>query len=125
MNTQAIESGWAAMDETAGIATSFHSPVQQATCIEFSVNGTDAAPEWYAKARALGVRIDSVPTWRLGRVACFVQLGTATIFISQARNRATTHSVVSLSPADLKLIEALKSAGLIATECNEAAEVAA
>jgi len=116
---------FAAMDETAGIATSIHVPNQPVTCIEFSVNGTYDAPDWHSKARALGIRIDSVPTWRVGRVACFVALGTATVFISQAHTRATAHSLVSPRPADLKLIEALKESGLIATECEQPPEVAA
>lgn len=125
MNTQTAIESWSAMDEMAGIATSLHTPAQPVTCIEFSVNGTHDAPDWHSKARALGVRIDSVPTWRMGRVACFVALGTATVFISQAHTRATAHSIVSPRPADFKLIEALKQAGLIASECKQPAEVAA
>jgi hypothetical protein len=87
----------------------------RAPCVEtivFPVNDVHKAAGWEARARALGVRIDSVPTWRLGCVACFVSLGTATVFISQGQNRTINCSVIAPRDADLRLIDALREAGL-------------
>ena len=67
---------------------------------------------WEARARSMGIRIDSVPIWRLGRVAFFVSLGTSTIFISQAKSRPTNHSLIAPREADFRLIAALNECGL-------------
>lgn len=88
---------------------------QSGRCVEtivFPVLDVNKASGWEARARAMGVRIDSVPIWRLGRVACFVSLGASTIFISQAKGRQTNHSVIAPSEGDFRLIAALNECGL-------------
>lgn len=84
-------------------------------CVEtivYPVLDVAKASGWEARARAKGIRIDSVPIWRIGRVACFVSLGTSTIFISQANGRPTNHSLIYPSEADFRLIAALNECGL-------------
>lgn len=83
------------------------------TIIEFSILDVATAYGWEAKARAAGVRVDNVPTWRIGRMAFFVSLGTSTIFVSLATHRCTTCSVIAPRPDDLRLITALRGCGLI------------
>lgn len=88
---------------------------QTGRCVEtivFPVLDVEKASGWEVRAHAKGVRIDSVPIWRIGRVACFVSLGTSTIFVSQANGRPTNHSIIAPREADFRLIATLNECGL-------------